>query len=113
MAEAVDTTQLENGITLHPMPLTAGQKAVVRYHGLLARSGAQQVYLHCGFGSDDLGAWSQVQDIPMTNTPEGWEAQVDLTDPSRLHFCFRDNVGNWDNNSGRNWHVEIHNGGWI
>ena len=50
------------------MPLTAEAELVVSYSGLLAQSGATEVFLHCGEGP---GEWRNVRDIPMEKGPEG------------------------------------------
>lgn len=108
--EGAAPANVDDGVYVSPAPITAGDSVSVRYSGLLAKSGAEQVYLHMGYG---IGTWNSVADIPMTRVGPGtFEARVDvpLEETSRFHFCFRDNAGNWDNNGGRNWSYEIHNG---
>lgn len=100
----------DDGVYVSPMPITAGDSVTVRYSGLLAQSGAEQVYLHMGFGRE---RWNRVSDVPMGKAgPRTFEARVNLPleETSRFHFCFRDNAGHWDNNSGRDWSCEIHHG---
>lgn len=99
---------LDQGITVQPTPIIAGQRVEIHYDGLLARSGAQQVYLHAGFGRND--SWENVLDIQMQQMGNKFTSNVAVEADSRLNFCFRDNGDNWDNNSGRNWSFEIHNG---
>ncbi|MCR4401432.1 MAG: carbohydrate-binding protein [Firmicutes bacterium] len=101
---------VDDGVYVSPTPITAGESVSVKYSGLLAKAGAEQVYLHMGYG---VGTWNSVVDVPMTKVEPGtFEARVDLPleETSRFHFCFRDNAGNWDNNNGRDWSYEIHNG---
>ncbi len=43
-------THLTGGVSVSPMPITAGEEVTVKYNGLLAQSGADSVYLHAGFG---------------------------------------------------------------
>ncbi|MBE3588811.1 MAG: hypothetical protein IMW93_09745 [Thermoanaerobacteraceae bacterium] len=74
----------------------------ILYNGLLAKSGADQVYLHCGFG--DPVKWQNINTIKMNRSPEGWESTLRMQD-NLLHFCFKDSANNWDNNSGYNWTV--------
>lgn len=108
--EGAAPADVDDGVYVSPTPITAGDSVSVRYSGLLARSGAAQVYLHMGYG---IGAWKSVTDVPMARTAPGtFEARIDLPleETSRLHFCFRDDAGNWDNNGGRNWSYEIHDG---
>ena len=77
-----------------------GNDVNICYSGLLSRSGADQVYLHCGFG--DTQHWNSVQDLRMERTARGWEKNVTLQS-NQLNFCFKDSASNWDNNSGHNW----------
>ncbi len=79
-----------------------GDEADIIYDGLLARSGADQVYLHCGFG--DPNHWNNVSTQKMDRTQRGWEKTIRMTDNKAI-FCFKDSANNWDNNSGHNWIV--------
>jgi len=82
------------------------EKIEVRYKGLLAKSGANRIYLHCGFGSE----WKSARDIAMNKDTEGiWRTMLELKDGSDVHFCFRDDAGNWDNNNGSNWGFFVEN----
>lgn len=98
------------GVAVEPLPITAGGEIKAKYRGLLHKNGAQEIYMHAGYGHRD---WHGIQDIKMTKAPDGsWSATVNL-DPeetSRFNFCFRDSAFNWDNNKGLNWSIEIHNG---
>jgi len=77
-----------------------GKDISIIYNGLLDRSGASQVYLHCGFG--DPMNWQVVDDYRMQRTPEGWKKTLNVEN-DQITFCFHDAAGNWDNNSGYNW----------
>jgi hypothetical protein len=86
-------------------PLTQDGKQIrIRYNGLLNQSGADQVFLHGGFGDDNQ--WQDVKDYLMEKTSEGWEQTINIQD-RQLNFCFRDNADNWDNNNGVNWIYRI------
>ncbi|ACL70351.1 carbohydrate-binding protein [Halothermothrix orenii] len=98
----------DQGIEVNPTPMTAGETVQVRYNGLLARSGAEEVYLHYGFGTDKH--WDEVKDIKMSKVRDQFQTNIDVETDKRFIFCFRDNAGNWDNNNGRNWSFEVHNG---
>ena len=99
----------DDGIIVRPTPVSLGDELQVEYRGLLAQSGAEEVYLHYGFGRSD---WTYVQDIPMEKSADGtWTAVVQVEEAGRFNFCFRDNANNWDNNYGRNWSYEIHGDG--
>lgn len=77
-----------------------GNEATVLYNGILAKSGADQVYLHCGFG--DPNSWNNISTQKMDRTNKGWEKTIRMMD-NKAAFCFKDSASNWDNNSGHNW----------
>ncbi|GAW91594.1 carbohydrate-binding protein [Calderihabitans maritimus] len=97
-----------DGVAVDPLPITAGEEITVLYYGLLAQSGADQVWLHCGFGPADR--WYDINDYRMERTERGWVKKFKVKSGDRLNFCFRDSAYNWDNNNGRNWSFEIHEG---
>ena len=95
-------------VEVRPTPITTGQRVTVRYRGHLGQGRGSRVYLHYGFGP---GPWRHVQDVPMEPAADGaWEATIQATDGGRLAFCFRDEAYRWDNNGGRDWSYEIHQG---
>jgi len=96
------------GVVVDPVPITAGEEVTILYNGLLAQSGADQVYLHCGYGNAD--AWSDIRDYKMEKTERGWVKKIKVDNMSRLNICFKDSASNWDNNNGINWSFEIHHG---
>lgn len=81
-----------------------GSDVTIFYSGLLNKSGANQVFLHTGFG--DPMSWKIVEDYRMQHTPEGWKKTLNMED-GQLTFCFRDAANNWDNNNGHNWTYKI------
>lgn len=101
-------SSLSGGVAVDPTPITAGQEVTILYNGLLSGAGADQVYLHMGYGNNRH--WSAISDQSMHRTGWGWEKTVVMTEDSRFNFCFKDSAGNWDNNSGKNWSYEVHNG---
>ncbi|ACV61695.1 hypothetical protein Dtox_0786 [Desulfofarcimen acetoxidans DSM 771] len=96
------------GVSVDPTPITAGQKTYILYNGLLAKSGAHEVYLHMGYG--DAGKWHGVKEVRMEHTGWGFAKEFEAPFDNNLNFCFRDNANNWDNNNGYNWTFQIHNG---
>ncbi|AGB42003.1 Carbohydrate binding domain (family 25) [Halobacteroides halobius DSM 5150] len=99
----------DNGVQVNPTPITAGERITINYQGLLAQSGADQVYLHAGVGMGDN--WQDVTNIQMKQEQNGdWVAQLRINSAERFNFCFKDSAENWDNNSGNNWSYEVHNG---
>ncbi|MCL6476869.1 MAG: hypothetical protein K6T65_00490 [Peptococcaceae bacterium] len=79
-----------------------GNEATIEYYGLLMKSGADQVYLHCGFGNPVH--WQNVSTQRMDRTARGWEKTIRMMDDKAI-FCFKDSANNWDNNNGYNWIV--------
>lgn len=96
------------GLVVDPVPITTGEEITILYNGLLSDSGADQVYLHCGYGTAQ--AWNGIKDVRMEKTERGWVKKFTVDDSSRLNLCFKDSANNWDNNNGINWSFEIHDG---
>jgi hypothetical protein len=78
------------------------ERARIGYHGLLAKSGADRVYLHYGFDG-----WQNPRTTPMSPFLDGFTATVTVEGHAELNFCFHDSAGNWDNNSGWDWKTPI------
>lgn len=98
-----------DGVRVDPMPITKESDITIAYDGLLAKSGAGTVFLHVGSGP---GEWKNVTDLPMEQNQSGeWTASVHADEGGTLEFCFHDGHGHWDNNSGVNWSVTVHDGG--
>lgn len=105
----MNEAQFPGGVVVDPTPITAGQDVVVFYNGLLANSGAQEVYLHCGFGAGNQ--WNGVQDMRMAKTGYGFVKAITMPEShTQFSFCFRDNAQNWDNNNGNDWIFQVHDG---
>jgi hypothetical protein len=94
---------LHPGFTVQPHPTRVGEQIKINYYGLLA-SGADQVWLHSGYGS---GAWTKTCDYQMTRSAGGWEQSLQIVDRGQFNFCFKDSAGHWDNNNGMNWSYQI------
>lgn len=104
--------EVDDGVYVKPTPITYGQQCTIWYSGLLARHGADQVYLHYGFGP---GVWKDVRDVPMRRVgwvgdTALWEANLQAKGFGTLEFCFHDSADHWDNNNGHNWVYQIHSG---
>ncbi|MCW2277256.1 carbohydrate-binding protein [Heliophilum fasciatum] len=107
--EAMANHTYPGGVRVDPMPITAGQDVTILYSGLLANSGADQVFLHLGYGDSDK--WEDTQELRMEKLGWGWAKVISADDWGRtMNLCFRDSASNWDNNSGHNWSFQIHNG---
>ena len=99
--------QIDPGIKVSPTPITTGEKITVKYNGLLNKAEAKSVYLHSGFGYSN---WHNIHDIKMKKKKNYWITELHVNSDDRLNLCFHDCAGNWDNNNGKNWSFEIHNG---
>lgn len=91
-------SDIEKGVEVKPAAYA--NEVTICYNGLLAKSGADQVYLHCGFGEPER--WSNISTQRMDRTPRGWEKTIRMTE-NTASFCFKDSADHWDNNSGYNW----------
>lgn len=107
--ERRNTAEIEGGIKINPVPITAGSQVNVVYNGILAAHGGEKVFLHAGYGHPQN--WQMVKDYPMVKSTDGWETTIRVDNASRLNFCFKDSADHWDNNMGKNWSYEIHYGG--
>jgi len=88
-----------NGVSLSKKALYSGDTVEVSYDGLLAQSGAQNVFLHIGYGDE----WENKLLIPMHYDKGIFTAEIDILDFKSLSICFKDAAENWDNNSGENY----------
>lgn len=92
------------GISIAPQDARAGELVKIVYSGLLDQQGADQVYLHLGYGDQ----WDKTTDLPMQKTINGWQRVIPLDVTGNMHFCFKDSANNWDNNNGDNWSLVVH-----
>lgn len=94
---------LDNRIAMEPGSPARGQSVRIEYRGLLAESGADRIWMHCGFDS-----WSRPENISMVKTPQNsFSCITEVKGSKEMNFCFKDSADNWDNNSGQNWTVPI------
>ena len=94
------TSYTSNGVNVTPTKFTSGDRIKLTYNGLLAQSGALEIYAHVGYGASK---WQNVTDIKMTQTKNGFEATLPISSASNLNIAFKDSINNWDNNSGNNY----------
>ncbi len=100
---ATKNKYLTNGVHITPSAVTVGDKVKISYDGLLAKSGASEVYARIGFGN----RWEDAQEFRMSKTTTGFETTIPVTKPVPLNICFKDNAENWDNNSGMNYTFDV------
>lgn len=96
-------TYKDYGVILSKKTLYNGDRLMITYNGLLAQAGAENVYLHSGYGSD----WSNSSYIQMQKTQDGFSAELEVLEGDTLELCFKDSADNWDNNSGNNYLLKI------
>lgn len=95
---------LHPAYSISPTPKRVGDKVKITYHGILAQGGADQIWLHTGYGE---GAWHSIYDYPMKKVGNEWEQTVEINQEGQFNFCFKDSANNWDNNNGLNWNYQI------
>lgn len=78
-----------------------GDSVSVHYSGALSQVG-RPIYVHFGYGP---GPWRDVRETVMHQVAKGlYEAEIPVGyGRGALEFCFRNDVGEWDNNDGNNW----------
>lgn len=95
---------LHPAFVISPSPSRVGDKVQIKYHGLLAGAGADQVWLHTGYGTE---SWQNQYDYPMKRVGSEWEQTVEITRDGQFNLCFKDSANNWDNNNNLNWNYRI------
>ncbi len=94
---------LDDRISLEPGSPKRGQKMTVEYRGLLAQSGADNLWMHYGFDG-----WKNEGELPMEPTSDGnFTCQTEVQGKKEFNFCFKDSANNWDNNNGHDWYCKI------
>ncbi len=109
LEERSDRETAQGGVSVEPATIVSGQPVTITYKGLLASAGARTVYLHVGYGENGRD-WSGVTDLEMKRAGDGWKVTFQTQEASKLNFCFKDDAGNWDSNSGRNWSYDMYSG---
>ena len=94
------TSYTSNGVNVTPKTFASGDRIKLTYNGLLAQSGALEIYAHVGYGASK---WQNVTDIKMSQTKNGFETTLPISSTSNLNIAFKDSINNWDNNSGNNY----------
>jgi hypothetical protein len=91
------------GVLISKASIKVDDKVVVTYGGLLAKSGADTVFMHYGYG--DL--WEEKDFIRMENKEGVFSAAIKVISAESLNVSFKDSADNWDNNSGENYSFKI------
>ncbi len=84
--------------------LIEGRTVKLTYKGNLATSGANEIYVHYGFGL----LWDNLQETKLNKIDDcTYEADITLCCGDSINFCFRDDKNNWDNNETKNFTSDI------
>lgn len=75
----------------------------ISYTGRLFQEGFEEVYIHYGFGLN----WDSLNEIKMTKTELGFQAEIELIPNDTLNLCFRGSNNEWDNNDSQNYIFSI------
>ena len=75
--------------------------ATLKYDGLLAKYGADDVYTVYGFGNNTN--WENVQTIRMNRFGNSFHTDIPTMHGKNVNIAFKDSADNWDNNSGMNY----------
>lgn len=87
-----------NGVSLSKV---SEHTVALKYDGLLAQSGADDVYSVIGYGSNSN--WENVQTIRMNRFGNSFHADVPAMHGMNINVAFKDSAENWDNNNGMNY----------
>ena len=79
--------------------LIEGSKIGLRYKGKFTVEFSNEVYVVYGYG---LG-WKNIREQKMTWIGDCFFAEIELEYAETFNFCFKNNLGNWDNNYGRDY----------
>lgn len=97
-----DQKYIENGINISKS-IISGLSVEVEYYGLLAKSGAEKVYVHFGYNKE----WKESNTVLMSKRDDKFVTEIEIRDYETLNIAFTDGVDNWDNNSTNNFVFEI------
>lgn len=93
----------DNGVEISKATINVGDEVTLLYSGLLAKSGADSVYAHIGYGEN----WEDKAFVPMEKVEDVFKATIKVSHPEKLNVAFKDSVDNWDNNSQQNYSFDV------
>jgi hypothetical protein len=79
--------------------LTANETVIITYCGKLYREHSQEISIVYGFGDN----WEFTSETQMKEIENGFEVTLTMKDFNTFNFCFKNDYGIWDNNSGFNY----------
>lgn len=95
--------ELTKDINLNLEKIVKGQAFTVQYSGQLFQNNSDEVFINFGYGQN----WDNHGELKMTKTISGFCAEITPIDATELNFCFRDNNNIWDNNSYKNYSINV------
>lgn len=95
--------ELTKNIFFNTDKLVANSTVKISYTGKLFQEGAEEVFIHYGFGNE----WNNVDTLKMEKTELGFQAEITLDDSDSFNFCFNDGNEAWDNNDNQNYSFAI------
>ena len=95
--------ELSKNIFFNTDKLVENSKVKISYTGNLFQNASADVSIHYGFGAN----WDNVSDVKMEKTELGFQVEVELISSDTFNFCFYNENGEWDNNSGNNYVFQI------
>ncbi len=91
--------ELVKNIFFNTDKLIENSTVKISYTGKLFQENAEEVFIHYGFGN----SWENLNEIKMTKSELGFQAEIELVSNDTLNLCFRDANNEWDNNEGQNY----------
>ena len=91
--------ELVKNIFFNTDKLVENTKVKISYAGTLFQDGAEEVFIHYGFGLD----WENLGEVQMEKTELGFQAEIELASNETFNFCFKNENNEWDNNEGQNY----------
>lgn len=91
--------ELTKNIFFNTDKLVPNTTVKISYVGKLFQEDSEEVYIHYGFGL----LWENVSEVKMEKTELGFQAEINLENSESFNFCFRNGLGEWDNNDGENY----------
>ena len=95
--------ELSKNIFFNTDKLIGNTVVKISYTGKFFQEGAEEVYLHYGFGLE----WNGLSEVKMEKTELGFQAEILLSDDDTFNFCLRNSNNEWDNNEGSNYVFDI------
>lgn len=95
--------ELSKNIFFNTDKLVQSSNVKISYTGTLFEQGSENVFIHYGFDND----WKELNEIEMTKTDLGFQAEVEIGEYDTFNFCFRNENNIWDNNNSTNYIFNI------